>query len=1006
MRALALLLFASPALALNTTCSLSQLGHTMWTLQDGLLPGAPTAMAQTTDGYLWIATRSGVVRFDGVRFTPLTPQPGERLLTNRVLSLAAGSDGSLWIGTRGDLERWHEGRLTHYPQAPGAIDSIVEDRSGTVWFTRADRQDGQGPVCEVKAGQPLCHGEKDGIPVPLLRDLRLDRDGHFWSVSETTLMRWQPGSAPARTWLPPGISAGHERNALDVLQSVQPASDGSVWVAAMQPSRGLGLLRLADERLQPFVIPGLDGRQLSVSSLLLDRQGALWIGTQDEGVYRLHGDHVSHYATGDGLSSNTVQNLFEDREGTLWVLTTQGIDAFRDLRVLSFSTREGLTADLANAVLATRDGAVWINTWHSLDILRDGRITSLRSGKGLPGEEVTALLEDRSGTLWVGLDHDLTVYERGKFLPIKLPDGRSIGFIQALAQDQAGDLWAFSSDPDSLWQIHNRQVVKEVSREELSFSFGGLAPDTREGIWLGLRNGNLARYSQGHLESIDFHRAPRTGGITGLVTGGDGSVVGSTNLGLVGWSHGQQRTMTARNGLPCEDIHTLLFDHAGALWLYASCGVIFIASDQVNAWWQHSREHLEFRVFDAQDGAQPARGNLFPRGSVGPDGRIWFANASIVQMIDPTRLGVNALPPPVHIEQVVADRAILAPRAGLRLPPHTRDLQIDYTALSLVVPRKTRFRYRLEGHDTQWQDPGERRQAFYTDLPPGDYQFRVVASNNDGVWSFTGAALDFAVAPAFYQASWFAALCVIAVLGALGLLYFLRIKQIETRMRLRMEERLLERERIARDLHDTLLQSVQGLILRFQAVLTRLPEDSAPRGAMEQALQRADQVMLEGRNRVHDLRQSTQASADLPEALEALAAELAHTCDTRFTLTIEGAPRDLHPVVREEAYRIGAEALTNAFRHASASRVDTEITYSRRTLSVRIVDNGRGFDVESLQATPPRGHFGITGMRERARRIRSRLELSSRPGAGSAVLVVVPAAIAYRLDRSQDATLR
>jgi len=298
----------------------------------------------------------------------------------------------------------------------------------------------------------------------------------------------------------------------------------------------------------------------------------------------------------------------------------------------------------------------------------------------------------------------------------------------------------------------------------------------------------------------------------GLISTPDGAIIGGTSLGLIGWRNGRSQTMTTANDLPCQEIHTLLRDRRDNLWLYATCGIIFVASDQVQAWWKDPAARLRFRLFGALDEAQTAL-------------------------------------------------------AGLRLAPHTRDLEIDYTALSLLVPRKNNFRYRLVGHDTDWADAGARRQAFYTDLPPGDFRFEVIASNNDGVWNESGASLDFSITPTFYQTRWFYALCITAAAGVLWLLYLVRVRQIEMRIRMRLEERVIERERIARDLHDTFLQSVQGLILRFQAVLARIPEGGErPLRMMEQALERADQVLAEGRDQVYDLRKSTQASSDLPNA--------------------------------------------------------------------------------------------------------------------------------------------
>jgi signal transduction histidine kinase/ligand-binding sensor domain-containing protein len=992
--AFALLLLGGPAGALDPAQSISQYGHATWTLREGLLPGAPTDMAQTADGYLWIGTRAGVVRFDGVRFVPLTPPKGEELPSKRIMSLGASRDGSLWIGMRGaGLARWHDGHLTRYPDALGSVMSVIEDRAGKVWFGRISPVDGNGPLCEVVSKGTVCHGAADGVPLAIARQLTKDVRGTFWAVSDTTLMRWQPGSS--RTWLPPGVHESDQRNLLDVLQSVLPMADGSVWVGAMQPSRGLGLLRLVDDKLEPFVTPEFDGRSVSVSRMLLDHQNVLWIGTQDAGLYRLHDGNVSQYRSRDGLSSDTIQNLFEDREGTLWVLTTQGVDAFRDLRVASVTSREGLSAELANAVLATHDGTVWIDAWHSLDALRAGKITSLKAGSGLPGEEVTLLFEDHAGTLWVGIDHDLTIFENGRFQRIRRPDGRPIGFMEGMTQDASGDIWATTRDPDALWHLRDRKVIEEIPRSTVPFAQAAIAADAHEGIWLALRNGDLGRYIHGQLETVELHRAPGSGVIGDLVADPDGSIIGSTSRGAIGWRAGNLQEMNERNGLPCNDIHTLLRDRRGALWLYASCGIIFVASDQVQAWWRNPGARLQFRVFDALDGAQPAHSNFFPRASLGPDGRLWFANASIVQVIDPDRLAGNPLPPPVHVEQITADRTAYPPQAGLRLPANTRDLEIDYTALSLVAPQKVQFRYKLEGRDRDWQDVGNRRQAYFSDLPPSTYRFRVIASNNSGLWNEQGATLDFSIAPAYWQTNWFRALCLLGAALGVWALVWLRLRQVAARVRRQLEERMAERERIARDLHDTLLQGVQGLLLRFQVAAERIPKGEPAREMLDRALERADEVLDEGRARVKDLRAPVGGVLKLPQAVARIVEQLAPPDASPFRITVEGAVRELDPIVREEVLLVAREALTNAFRHAKPTRIEAEITYADDGLTVRIRDDGQGIDPAVLREGRP-GHFGLLGMRERAKKIHARLGIWSKPGAGTEVEIRVPATIAYR----------
>jgi signal transduction histidine kinase/ligand-binding sensor domain-containing protein len=986
---LLLLLSVPAAFALDPSRAISQYGHMMWTLQDGVLPGAPTSVAQTTDGYLWVGTRTGLVRFDGVRFVPFSPPEGEKLHSSRILALRGTSDGSLWIGTRAGLERWHRGHLTFYPDAPGAINAILEDRNAKIWFTSMTRLNQKGPLCEVAGDRILCHGIADGVPLPVAQDMTMDAQGNIWTVSQDTLMRWQGGIA--RTWLPPGVL--RESKDTDVVQSVELGKKGEVWVGAVQPSRGLGLLHLQGDELRSFVTPELDGSKLSVSPLRVDRNNALWIGTQDDGLYRLYEGKVSHFRRADGLSGDTVQNLFWDREETLWVLTTRGIDAFRDLRVASLTSREGLSADLANGVLVSRDGTVWIDNWHSLEAWRDGKVTSFSARTGLPGDEVMLLYEDPAGTLWVGIDDELTVFEGGKFVPVRQADGSAIGVMQSAVTDSAGDLWVVARS-EKLFRIRERKIVERVPWPKISFAYRAIAADPRGGIWLPLTNGDLARYRHGELEVFEFHREPNTGTIADLVSFADGAIVGATALGLAGWREGKTQTMTAENGLPCVDIHAVLIDRHEGLWLYATCGIIFVAADQVRAWWKDPRAALTFRLFDAFDGAQPARANFFPKASKGPDGRLWFANASIVQMVDPERLDGNPVVPPVQIERLVADRAPFPLGEDVRLPPNSSDLQIDYTGLSLVVPGKTQFRYRLIGHDSNWQEVGTRRQAFFTDLPPRDYVFEVSASNNDGVWNQKGARLAFSIAPTFTQTPTFVVLCVLSALFALWLLFMYRVRQIEQRVRMRAEERIAERERIARELHDTLLQGILSASMQLSVANSKIEPDAPSKSLVERILQLLRQVIDEGRNAVRDLRTPNPASDVLEQALAQIPQDLGMDEKVRFRLLVEGAPRALRSSVSDEVYRICREALANAFHHSKAETIETTLEYSADQFRMAIRDNGCGLDPVVLQSGRE-GHWGLSGMRERATRIGATLRVLSAPGAGTEIDLTVPAGAAF-----------
>jgi signal transduction histidine kinase len=381
------------------------------------------------------------------------------------------------------------------------------------------------------------------------------------------------------------------------------------------------------------------------------------------------------------------------------------------------------------------------------------------------------------------------------------------------------------------------------------------------------------------------------------------------------------------------------------------------------------------------------------------DGRIWYVGFDGVSVIDPLHFPFNKLPPPVQIEQVTADRKTYGAAQGLRLPALVRDLAIDYVALSFVAPEQVKFRYKLEGYDNEWQDAGNRRQAIYTNLPPRAYRFRVMAANNSGVWNEEGALLEFSIAPAFYQTTWFRLAILVISLFVLWAAYRLRVRQLAHQFNMTMEARVSERIRIARDLHDTLLQSFQGLLLRFQSaskILPARPVEAKQR--LDSALDQAAQAITEGRDAVQGLRSSAFETNDLANGITAIATEL--TSDSSgiespaIDVEVQGAPRNLNPIVRDEAYRIAGEALRNAFRHAQARRIAVKIRYGEGLFRLRVRDDGKGIDEKTIRQQPA-GHFGLNGMRERAEIVGGRLEVRSRLDSGTEVELSIPGAIAY-----------
>ncbi len=453
------------------------------------------------------------------------------------------------------------------------------------------------------------------------------------------------------------------------------------------------------------------------------------------------------------------------------------------------------------------------------------------------------------------------------------------------------------------------------------------------------------------------------------------------------------RSLRAAPGTPLDRIAGIVETARGETWLNGIAGIARIATRDLDAAFDRPGTAAPWQMFDFTDGVPglAQQDSYTPTAIGGPDGRVWFITNHGIAWIDPAALHRNPLPPPVVVRALRADGHDIAIAPGLKLAAGTSSLQIDYTALSLAVPERVRFRYRLDGVDDDWVDPGERRQAFYTKLGPGKYSFRVIAANNDGVWNTTGTRLDFEILPTFVQTRTFVGLVLILAAAALWLLYSIRLRQMSVSIRARLEERLGERERIARELHDTLLQGFQGLMLRFQAVTERIPADQPARAMMEAALDQADAVLVEGRDSVRGLRTAT--ASNLSEMFLAVAGrEDDHR--VKFEVIVEGKPRSLHPVIATEITRIGSEAIINAFRHARATRIDVNIGYRRNALTLKIVDDGQGIDAAILEAGR-KGHFGLTGMRERAALIRGEFSLSSRIGAGTEVVLTVPARFAY-----------
>lgn len=990
-----LALAVSSASAIDPNYLITQYGHTVWRIQDGYFT-TPTAIAQTADGYIWLGTRNGLVRFDGVKFTAWTPPAGQTLPGRSVSALLGTSDGSLWIGTTSGIGRLKDNQITNYSSQPstGGIGKIIEDESGTVWFTRYRISDGKGSLCQFKDNEFRCFGKDDGFPFSDALGLAKDGMGNIW-ISSAGIVRWTPESSDV--YLAEELKRTGGIGAIDIVAD----DSGKVWVSLDGVGADLGVRYYSDGKWSSLTVPGFNGAETRAGTLFLDRHNALWVGTETDGLYRIHNGIAEHYEILNGLSGNEVGFIFEDREGNVWITTENGVDMFRDTPVVSFSLSEGLSAVNVYSVLAMKSGSVWVANRTGIDIIQpDGRSSPVRL-KNLPGQFAGTMFADRSGRVVIGVDDKLISYQNDQFSSIKSTDGKTLEKIQniwAMTGDDADNIWVgISKDKQHrLLRIKDQTIQEEIPLDDSVRRPESLAADRQGGIWIGDDRDKIVRYRNGETETITLGEDKSTL-IYSLFVDSEDALWAATTKGLYRRQNGILNLLSSENGLPCSTILSARADDSGNFWLYSQCGLLKIPAADIAAWQKFPDSRVSAKVYDALDGALPNPGAVKDRRAAkSADGRIWFTNGKAVQMIDPNRDSANKIPPPVLIEQVVADRQSYQTQERINLPPLSGELEINYTALSYAVPRKVNFRYKLEGHDADWQEVGTRRQAFYNNLSPGNYRFRVIAANNDGVWNETGATLDLTIEPAWYQTKAFYLLCFFLAGIIIWLLYRLRIRQISKIIGARFDERLAERTRLARDLHDTFLQTIQGSKLVADDALEK-SDPAQMRRAIERLSIWLGRATDESRAALDSLRTTTTETNDLAEALQR-SIESCRLKENNKNLKVEfsviGKSREMHPIVRDEIYRIATEAISNASQHSEASRIEVELKYAR-DLQIRVADNGIGIDPLIAESGKP-GHFGLRGMRERAALIDGKLTINSVPNSGTEIALVVPGELIFR----------
>lgn len=980
------------AFALDPTKVLSEFHHTQWTARDGA-PAVNNAIAQTSDGYLWVGSETGLFQFDGARFLLFALADGSHPITSDVSALYTSPNGELWIGMRfGGAYVWNRGRLTHYGNHEGlpahAILAFARRDDHSLWaqttvgLYRLDGDDWRSVGKEWN--YPLIDGY----------GLFVDRDGTLWS-------RGPSGTA----FLLKNSDSFNRSSILGGEGRLLNGPDGAAWVC---DAGHVGLLALSGNS-RPIYASELGGQSFAEAPLL-DRDHGLWalVGIKGDNTSTLVrvpdaslllADHKLSPQTGQRLKpsqdlTGLAYGSLEDREGNIWFVTNGGIDRFRDNKLHSALESVPLSADMS--LIADRGNIFMCNARVILAFPRGSVAPQTVTHEDVRDDPCSSIWVEPDGSFIIArvlapLEH---LSNNRRTLIDSVPNPKGWG-EQLAIRDASGYLWV-SVIGDALYRQNG-------SHWELNGGYAALPAavpitahrDASERLWFG--------YSDSRVAVVDHERVRTFGHADGLDVGNVLAIVARSDRVWVGGSNGTSLFFNGRwtnliksDGTGFNGVSGVALDYEGGLWLNASDGIHHIERAEVDAFLSDHSHRVSAENLNYEDGLMGTANQLrpVPTALEGGDGRIWFTTSVGAYWIDPKHISRNSIPPPVFIQQLVARGHTYPIVDKLTLPQHTTDVEIDFAALSLSIPSRVQFKYKLEGVDEDWKDSGGRRQAFYTNVSPGPHRFQVIAANEDGVWNDTGATATFVLEPAFYQTRTFYTLCGLLALLLFWQAYRARMRQVTQRLRREATARQDERERIARELHDTLLQSTQGLILLFQSFAARLARPDPMRAQMEQALDQADKLLNEARQRVGDLR-TAALEPDISVAITRVGRELLCGSAVDFQVTIQGTAQPLLPSVADGIYRVSREALTNVARHANASKVEVEVIYEVAQFRVRIRDNGKGVADAVLADKGRSHHYGLQGMHERTHRMNGTFNIWSRESAGTEVEICVPAADAY-----------
>ncbi len=988
-------MWCTVASALSPGALTRDLRHTAWGSKEGA-PADVQALAQTSDGYLWIGNASGLYRFDGLRFERIELPRDDRLSSLNIYTLYAPATGGLWIGfTVGNIAFLKDGHWTTYGEADGlwagnSIIALAQDQEGTVWAGAP------GGLARLEGSRWRQAAADFRYPADTwTQALLVDSAGTLWAAGRNNVLFLPRGGKQFR------------RAAVQPRKEVRTSEADSVGLAE---SPGGAVWLLCDKQLRQLAKNANSERRNASSGFgfLFDRDGGLWTEALNGRVQRIAQPQTlpqdewvaaespaDSYGVDDGLSAPGGSGaLLEDREGNLWISSEAGMDRFSESNVARVlpSPKQAEPFFASEAIVTAADrGGLWIGgRTFPLFNLQDGKVQ--RYDKlGF----ISAAYRGDDGTVWLAGSQQLWKRVANDFVRIALPEGSGDQEPLGMTADHAGGLW-ISLLSNGVYRLADGIWTDRGGHSSLPKGPAStMATDADGRVWFAYAAGRVAVLDGSKV--TDFAGADRlpVGNVTAFY-GKRGRVWVGGDYGLALFDGAHFQPLFPETPAAFDSLTGIVETADGDLWLNSSAGIVRVTNEETRRWATDPSYRIRGEIFDSLDGVQGGSARLGPPSATeGSDGRLLFTTSYGVYALSPAHLVRSRVAPAVLIQSVTANDKAYAPSGNLNLPQRTTSLRIDYVSVNLTQAGKVRYRYKLDGIDDDWRDVKERRQAFYTSLDPGPHRFQVVASNGDGIWSETGATLDFVIAPTFMQTKGFIAICAIASTAALWALIRFRFRQLSVRMRERFEERIAERERIARELHDTLLQSTQALIFKIQTATETVSKDDPARARLERALDHADDVLAEGRDRIQDLRSAEGANRDLSGALAALGDELAKEGRAHFRIAVEGPLRVLNPNVSDEAYHIGREALRNAFRHSQAGSIEVRIAFTEKEFRLRVRDDGTGIDEGVATAGSRPHHWGLTGMRERAGRIGAHLAVVSHSGTGTDIELTIPGALAY-----------